>query len=63
MSKLMLASADVTDSVQVLREFAVEADDRALIDAWNQLALQMGEKCVNIVFNPGPGLGRLGASR
>jgi hypothetical protein len=61
MSKHLLASADVTDSVQALREFAVKSKDAALIDAWNQLALQMGEKCVNIEFNSEPTSGRSGS--
>jgi hypothetical protein len=61
MSKLLLASEDVTDSVKALREFAVKSGDTVLIDAWNRLALQMGEKCENIKFNPGPTSGRSGA--
>jgi hypothetical protein len=58
MSKHLLASEDVTDGVQALREFAVESEDTALIDAWNQLAFHMSEKCVNIEFNPRPTSGR-----
>jgi hypothetical protein len=58
MSKLLLASEDVMNSVQALREFAAKSKDPVLIDAWNQLALQMGENCVNIVFNPGSTSGR-----
>ena len=61
MSKLLLASEDVTDGVQALREFAVKSKDPVLIDAWNQLALQMGEKCVNIEFNSEQKSGRSGS--
>ncbi len=58
MSGLLLASEDVTDAVQALRDFAVKSEDAALIGAGNQLALDMSEKCANIEFNPGPTSGK-----
>jgi hypothetical protein len=58
MSKLPLAPEDVTDSVQALRDFAVESEDLALIYAWNQLAFRLSEKCPNIEFNVRPASGK-----
>jgi hypothetical protein len=61
MSELPLASEDVADSIEALRDFAVESQDLALINAWNQLAFRLSEKCTNIKFNVGPTSGRSGS--
>jgi hypothetical protein len=61
MSKRLVAPKDVTDAVRVLRKVAKESEDPALMDAWNRLAFDLSEKCVNIVFNPRPTSNRSGS--
>jgi hypothetical protein len=55
------APKDVTDSVLALRAFALKSEDPALMDAWNRIAFDLSEKCVNIVLNPRQKSGKSGS--